>query len=403
MQIDIHRCHLTYCSNIHPGESWQATFSNLDLHTRKVREEMGTSRFGIGLRVAHLASLDLMKPENLSDFQQWLSDSGMYVFTINGFPYGGFHHQVVKDKVHYPDWSTPERTQYTVRLFRILSQLLPEDMDGGVSTSPISYRFWHNGDASGVVKQTACENMMQVVIELNKIFRQTGKVLHLDIEPEPDGVLETSEEFVRFFEDYLLGQGIAYLTSTAGLDRVEAEEAIRRHLQLCYDVCHFAVGFEKADDVLNRMEKAGIGIGRIQISAAMSSGPADRMGMKSRIMEELKQFDEPVYLHQAVVRQSDGALKRYKDLQPALSGWSDFPDSELRTHFHVPVFTADYGTLLSTQKDIVDVLSLWKRRNFTNHLEVETYTWDVLPGDMRSGIVESIVRELNWVLHTLER
>lgn len=402
MQIDHHQAHLTYCSNIHPGESWEATYSNLKNYTTKVGKQLGVSQFGIGLRLSDAASKDLSQKETLDQFKNWLGNAGLYVFTINGFPFGGFHHQVVKDKVHLPDWTSPDRLAYTKRLFGILSQLLPEGMDGGVSTSPLSYKFWHDESQREAVKKSACDNLMQVVIQLDTIYQQTGKLLHLDIEPEPDGILETSAEFVKFYRDYLLKQGVNYLTAEAGFNNSRAEEAIRRHIQLCYDVCHFAVGYENAADVLLTVAEAGIEIGRIQISAAMSSGRIDNDASRSEIIGELKQFDEPVYLHQAVLRTAAGALHRFPDLSPALAAWSQGGPSELRTHFHVPVFTREYGKLISTQPDIMEVLSLWKQKNFTNHLEVETYTWDVLPRALRSDIVESIVRELRWVLNALD-
>ena len=42
--------------------------------------------------------------------------SGLYVFTINGFPYGPFHGQPVKAAVYRPDWREAERGRYTADL-----------------------------------------------------------------------------------------------------------------------------------------------------------------------------------------------------------------------------------------------------------------------------------------------
>ena len=176
---------------------------------------------------------------------------------------------------------------------------------------------------------------------------------------------------------------------------------IRTHIQLCYDICHFAVGFEKSAEAISSILKAGIRIGRIQISAALSSGVIHSEEEKSLAKEGLLEFNEPVYLHQAVIRDAKGRLARYQDLKPALDNWVNSPQSELRTHYHVPVFTERYGRLIPTQQDIKEVLQIWKEKNFTNHLEVETYTWDVLPEDKRTDIVSSVVRELEWVLQTL--
>ncbi|AWV98202.1 metabolite traffic protein EboE [Arcticibacterium luteifluviistationis] len=398
MRINKYQAHLSYCSNIHAGESWTATFENLKKYTTKVRDGLKTESFGIGLRLSNEASLELSEGDNLAVFKDWLVSENMYVFTINGFPYGGFHNQVVKDEVHTPDWSTPERLAYTIRLFDILAELLPEGLDGGVSTSPISYRFWHKDDAAlKEVKAVAVRQLSQLMIHLAEIKTKTGKSLHLDMEPEPDGILETSDEFVDFFNDDLLPSGKNQLSATLGIGLDKAEEIIREHFQLCYDVCHFAVGFEKPSEAIAKVKAANIKIGRIQISAALSSGILGSQEDRAIVQEQLKRFDEPTYLHQAVVRKTDGALVRYKDLGPGLADIQQADFQEIRTHFHVPVFTEKYEKLISTQQDIIATLAVWKEENFTNHLEVETYTWDVLPEAMQTDIVSCVVRELDWV------
>ncbi len=35
------------------------------------------------------------------------------------------------------------------------------------------------------------------------------------------------------------------------------------------------------------------------------------------------------------------------------------------------------------------------------HLEIETYTWDVLPAELKASAVESIAREYEWALGVL--
>ena len=403
MQIEHHKAHLTYCSNIHPGESWDETFHNLKTYTTQVRSGLTEAPFGIGLRLSHLAALELIKEIQLNAFQAWLREENMYVFTINGFPYGGFHHQKVKDAVHQPDWSTSDRLAYTQRLFLILSILLPEGMDGGVSTAPISYRHWHRTEKElDDVKSAACEHFIELICYLKKIKDETDKNLHLDLEPEPDGVIETSKEFVSFFNDYLLIKALPEISNRLGVTENEANHIIREHFQICYDVCHFAVGFEKPAEALSRIKNADINIGRIQISAALGSGNIRNQSDPSWVPIELLPFDEPTYLHQAVVKRSDGKLIRYTDLGSALSSLDAYAYDEIRTHFHVPVFTETYGKLYSTQEDIIETLRLWLKNPFTQHLEVETYTWDVLPKNMQTNRVNGIIRELNWVKKTLD-
>lgn len=401
MHIDHHQGLLTYCSNIHPGENWEETFKNLQEYTTKVKEQLNVAKFGIGLRLSNLASLELIKSENLQAFKSWLEANQMFVFTINGFPYGQFHFDVVKDKVHAPDWTDPDRLAYTKRLFQILVELLPEGMDGGVSTSPLSYRHWHEDESAlAHAKTTSIFHLSSLIAFLSELKKTTGKSLHLDMEPEPDGILETSEEFVDFFQNHILREGIPQIQQQLNCTDVEAESAIREHFQLCYDVCHFAVGYENPEEAINRIVDAGIKIGRIQISAALGS-PKINSTNQQEIGSQLRTFDEPVYLHQAVIQTESGSLKRFKDLGIALDSLSE-EDQEMRTHFHVPIFTQTYDQLVSTQKDIIETLTVWKSKNFTNHLEVETYTWDVLPANMRTDLVSSITRELNWVKDRLD-
>lgn len=402
MRIEEHQGHLTYCSNIHPGENWEKTFSNLKAFTTQVRDRLEADSFGIGLRLSSQASIELLQGEQLAQFKEWLSEQKMYVFTINGFPYGQFHEQRVKDQVHAPDWSSPDRLAYTKRLFQILAELLPAEMDGGVSTSPLSYRFWHQGHSElELAKSTATRQLSELVTFLVRLKHDTGKSLHLDMEPEPDGILETSDEFIDFFHDHMLKDGLALVAKDVGCSKSEAKNHIAEHFQLCYDVCHFAVGYENPEEAITKFQKAGIRIGRIQISAALGSPQLSSENL-TVIRQQLETFDEPVYLHQAVVRDESDSLRRFKDLGEALNNLST-TDQEIRTHFHVPVFTQTYDQLVSTQSDIVETLQVWLAQNFTNHLEVETYTWDVLPDPLRTDLVSSIVRELNWVRKTLKQ
>lgn len=403
--MKINKGHLTYCTNIHPGETWEETFKNLEAYATVVKRKIcGNASFGLGLRLSNEASLGLGDEKMMERFKNWLAEENMYVFTLNGFPYGNFHRNAVKDKVHSPDWTTGERLNYTKRLFDILSVLLPENINGGISTSPISYRYWYDPERSlEQAKEIACRNLADLVAHLFSIKEATGKSLHLDIEPEPDGIIETSEEFVDYFENYLLDFGKSRLAKTLGVHPATAEELIRDHIRVCYDVCHFAVEYEEPETALDLFENRGIGIGKVQISAALKAEFSDAAEKNAEIKEHLAQFDEPVYLHQAVLKEKSGKLQRFQDLKPALAQLPDANIAELRTHYHVPIFTDRYQLLQSTNDDIVKTLEYWKNKPFTDHLEVETYTWDVLPESLKLDLTDSIYRELNWVLNILDR
>ncbi|WP_111668948.1 metabolite traffic protein EboE [Algoriphagus litoralis] len=399
--MDIKGFHLSYCSNIHPGESWEATFQNLKIYIPEVRQRLkAEGPFGIGLRLSNEASLILERPEKLAEFKDWLRKVNAYVFTLNGFPYGDFHRQIVKEKVHFPDWTTTDRRDYTIRSFRILSQLLPAGIEGGISTSPISYRHWFkSSDALNEGMEIATQHLLEVVEQLVLIHRITGKLMHLDIEPEPDGVLENSDEMIWLFTDWLLPKGKPWIAEKFGIGEDEAEKLIKTHIQVCYDVCHFAIVYEEPADTFAKFEAAGIQIGKIQISAALKVLiPATPNG-KFSLGKKLQSFMESTYLHQVVARQEDGALKSYSDLPQALDTLADSKEQEWRIHFHVPVFLENYGSFSSTQETISIVLKeILSNPEITQHLEVETYTWEVLPEDTRLSLGESIARELSWVI-----
>ena len=391
--------HLTYCTNIHTGENWLDHFTEIKKYFPTIKKKLSPDKpMGIGLRLSNLASVSLSESNNLTIFKQWLLQNNAYVFTMNGFPYGGFHNVVVKDQVHAPDWTTMDRVAYTTRLFDILKELLPAEMDGGISTSPLSYKFWYKTDVAIQMAVTnATENILKVIIHLIDIFKNTGKILHLDIEPEPDGILETGPEFINWFVRHLLPAGIKIIAEKYSISETDADHFIKQHLRLCYDVCHFAIGYELHEQVIDEVKKSGIQIGKIQISAALKAVLNENISDRSNVKEKFEKFNEPTYLHQVVAKKSNGGLVRYPDLPQALADIENKEVVEWRAHFHVPIFEEDMGFLQSTQKDIVAVLELQKKLNFTTHLEVETYTWDVISDALKLPMQESIIRELEWV------
>jgi hypothetical protein len=396
--------HLTYCSNIHPGESWLEVFDNLKQYIPELKSRLSpTEPFGIGLRLADVAATQLLESNNLAKLQAWLTQEDLYVFTLNGFPYGGFHRQVVKDQVYAPDWSTPERANYTLNLTKILANLLPKELDGGISTLPLSYKPWWEKDQAtfDIVLKQSCLNIASVVVEMIRISEETGKILHIDLEPEPDGLIENTSEVIDFYQNCLLPIGGNYLSEKLNIEQHLAETKLLEHVRVCYDTCHFSVEYEEPQSVFERLQSAGIKIGKIQISAAIQVKiPAD-VEKRSLIVERLRPFAESTYLHQVIERRSDGTLYHYPDLITALPHLEQSIAEEWRTHFHVPIFIHDYQILQSTQDDIATVLNLLQTNNACSHLEIETYTWDVLPSEMKIDLLTSIQREYEWVLRLI--
>jgi hypothetical protein len=393
--------HLTYCTNIHAGEAWAEVRANLERYVLAVKQRVAPGRpFGVGLRLSNEAAETLARPEVLAEFREFLGVNGLYVFTINGFPYGVFHGRRVKEDVYLPDWLDDARLTYTDRLAGLLAELLPSDpgLEGSVSTAPGAFkaRVTGAGDAARMA-----ERLIRHAVTLHGIQERTGKLVSLALEPEPACYVETIAETVRFFEEHLFAAGaVGTFARLTGLGRGESEAALRRHLGVCFDACHMAVEFEEAAAGLAALRASGIRVGKIQISAGLrvALDPGDRA-----LVDALRPFAEGVYLHQVVERRN-GVLTRFVDLPDALATLdSSGPEPrEWRIHFHVPLFREDLGRFTSTQHYLREVLDLLRGEAHSPHLEVETYTWDVLPEEYRrEDIVTAVTRELQWVLTRL--
>ena len=261
--------HLSYCTNTHPGQNWEETFHHLQNYLPQIKARVSPNqKFGVGLRLSNKASEELLQGEKLNTFKTWLEQQGLYVFTCNGFPYGEFHGKEVKDKVHQPDWTTAERLDYSLRLLYLMGALVPRGSEGSISTSPITYRHWFEPDDWPSVQQKAAEAIAIWIEEAALMEEQTGTYIHLDMEPEPDGLLENSDEFLEFYREYLLPLATARF-SKSGLDEAAAVERVKRYFTLCYDVCHFSLAYEEPRQTWDKMKAAGIPIGKVQLSSAL--------------------------------------------------------------------------------------------------------------------------------------
>ncbi len=380
---------LGYCSNIHPGEVWEDHFKELQSYVPIVKKQVCPNQaFGLGLRIANLASIELTShPEKLLTFKKWLEKEDLFIFTINGFPYGGFHHDIVKDLVHQPDWTTPDRLEYTKRLATILVKIMPENLQkAGISTSPLSYKFWWNSTEMPEAFHQSTKQIVELALFLNALKIETGKSIHLDLEPEPDGLLGNHQDFIRWYEEDLV---VKY---------PELEGILKEHIQICFDVCHYGVSFDDIELSLNDLKNRGIQIGKLQISSALK---VDLQTDFEKRMKALEQYKEPIYLHQVRAKTNQNEIIEFEDLETYLqSSNKDF--TEARIHFHVPLFLDNFGDIRSTQEEILKSLQFQKLSKFTEQMEIETYTWGVLPKDYQKPIEDSIAREVQWVLKQLD-
>jgi hypothetical protein len=381
--------HLTYCTNIHAGQSWQDIRTSLDEYVPAIKSTVAPNQpMGIGLRLSGEAAAAARQPEALVAFRDQLSALGAYVFTINAFPFGPFHGVRVKEDVYLPDWRDRERVSFTANSAAVLAGILPDGLEGSISTVPGAFK--PNGQSSEAVAAMV-RNLLMAVADLVDLKRRTGKHIALALEPEPCCFLETTDESIAFFEGALLKpETLNALGSIVGVNRSEAESLLRRHLGICYDVCHGAVEYEDTVAALDRLLVAGIAIPKIQLSAAMRV-PA----MTGDLINSVMRYNDGVYLHQSIVRRDDN-LSRHVDLPDAVTAFEEGQaDGEWRIHCHVPVFLADLGEISSTRSDLVATLAALRQRTRSSHLEVETYTWDVLPDNVRTGSKSAdIAREI---------
>jgi len=395
--------HLTYCTNIHLGESWKEVFSQLDNIVPTLKSNICPEEpFGIGLRLSAQATSELLEQDRLQSFKDWLDSERLYVFTLNGFPYGNFHGTRVKENVYAPDWRKEDRVDYTLDLVKILACLLPEGMDGGISTSPLSYKYWLEDqlDKEQAFRDSS-QNLARIAYEMDRIQKEKGLNLHLDIEPEPDCLLENSRETISFFENWLFPEGKASLSDQYGVTSFEAEKMLRNHIAVCYDTCHFAVEFEDPEQAIGRLLNAGIRIGKVQISSALKIKLENKTDRKKEA-HKLSSFAESTYLHQVVEKRTDGSFYQYRDLSEALDHIDDQRAKEWRIHYHVPLFVDIYDSLQSTQDDIIQSWNVFKEVEDCHHFEIETYTWEVLPDSLKKTLSDSIEREFNWVLAMMD-
>ena len=393
--------HLTYCTKIHPGHGWEELFGNLRRYAPALKARLAPAKpFGLGLRLSAMESRELLAEERLQEFQDFLSAHDLYVFTLNGFPYGDLTIPPVKSRIFAPDWREPARLRYTLDLVEILRRLLPPGVEGGISTIPLSYKPWiAPGDQEAWTRISW--NLAQVAARLAQIKAAEGKLIHLDLEPEPDGLLERTEEVAHFYRDWLLETGAPVLAEQMGLTEAEARQGLLEHIRVCLDTCHLAVEYEDPAAALDTLAAAGIKVGKVQITAGLQVKCPREAGSREALTRELTRFTCSPYLHQVIGQGADGRRVQFPDLAPALPILTASRQGHWRIHYHMPLFVEQYRRLESTHADTRAVLALLKDRKFTRHLEIETYTWEWLPADLKVELEDSLHREYLWVLEAM--
>lgn len=384
---------LGYCLNVHPTQTFAEVRAALLGPVREIKRLLCPDRpFGVGLRLSAEAAAT---PGVAAELASIFEGEGFAPFTMNGFPYGRFHGAPVKEAVYEPDWTTAERVAYSLSLAETMATLVPPGGFATISTVPGGYAPRLRGREAAVA-----DGLLQAVAGLVRLKQSTGRTVALALEPEPWCLLDSTADAVAFFRAHLFTDAAARrLGALSGLTADEAAAALPRHLGLCLDVCHMAVNFEEPEEALAALAAAGIPIHKVQLSAALRIARVDALAR-----ERIAAFRDAVYLHQTVARAADGTVRRFVDLPQALES-SGGEDEEWRVHFHVPVFAEPESPLDSTRGALDRLLALHRGRPVAPHLEVETYTWDVLPADAcgagAMSVVDGIERELRWVLERL--
>jgi hypothetical protein len=391
-----------YCTNVHAGRDLTGVLKNIQEFCSPIQRLVDPKKeLGVGLWFSELSAKEALEPGQLDSLRSLLEHNRLVPFTLNGFPQGDFHSQIVKHRVYLPTWWDVSRLNYTRNLVRILDAILPEGQIGSISTLPIA---WSDPPPTSEQLEVAADHLMLLANELHQLFQKTGRTIVIAIEPEPGCYLTNSQSFRRFYNRYL---------SAPRLSESQASIA-REHLTLCHDVCHAAVMFEDQAWEFAELAKDGIGIGKVQVSSAIEMDWRSlSLNRRAEAIRQLKGFAEDRYLHQTTFAQSDATgVLRYasmqEDLTIALANvLHESFDFIWRVHFHVPIFLENFGLLRTTQSEIVKCVELLTassakkqqgdRKRFTGHYEIETYAWGVLPEELKiASLSTGIARETMW-------
>lgn len=385
--------HLSYSTLVHAGDTWAEMNDSLRTFVPQVKKRVSpNSPFAVSLRIsAESAKTLTSSAEERASLKNFLQQEDLYVYTVNAFPYGPFKGGTVMERVYEPDWTTQDRVDYTNSIADILAEISPIDVNPSIQTAPLAFKPNVAGEE---YIQKFTHNVFLVIKHLRELEERTGRRVKLAIEPEPACYLETTDETVTYFTERLYSlNGIKELAKVAGIPISEAEGAIRRYLGIVFDIGHQSVGFENIGESLTKIQNAGIPVFKLQEAASLWVE-----SLTTEKIPALRKFTDTIYLSQTSLKQN-GKITKFLNLGEALDHFEANPvPTEMRTHFHVPVFLEEIGPFRTTRFGVQEALRMHRENPMSDHLEIETYTWDVLPPALLSGdIVENVTRELEFV------
>jgi hypothetical protein len=385
--------HLTYSTLVHPGDDWEQMWQSLTTYVPKVKARIaGNRRFGVSLRLSANSAQTLAgSAAEREKLKKFLGDNNMYLYTVNAFPYGAFKGTLVKEQVYEPDWRSEERTRYTINVADVLADVCTPDIAPSIQSAPLGFKPRVTG---GDVVASYTDHVLRVIAHFVVLEARTGRTVQLALEPEPFCFLETTDETVDYFTRHLYaGAAAEKLAKLAQMPIAEAHGALRRHLGVVFDICHQAVEYETIAESLQKLTDAGVPIFKLQEAAALHVPEVTQA-----VVDTLKRYAKTIYLTQTMEKR-DGKINRFLNLDDAIAAFEKNPGPrEWRVHIHVPVFLDDLGPFRTTRFAIEDALRFHKQKPLSRQLEIETYTWDVLPENLKTGdIVDYICREIEWV------
>jgi hypothetical protein len=386
--------HLTYSTLVHQTDNWEQLWKSVNTYLPAVKARVAPhEKFGVCLRTsAPSAELLSAEPSKVADLKKFFADNDLYLYTANAFVYGVFKKQVIKEDVYEPDWATPERREYTKKVANLLAELAPEGINPSIQSAPLGFKPKVTGED---VVEAYTSNVIDVVAHLVELKKKTGKTVTLGLEPEPRCYLETTDETITYFKNYLFSGATAKrLAKQTGLNEADAAKAMRDYTGVVFDIGHQSVGYEDIPASLQKLVDNGVQIVKLQEAASMYIPDVSQ-----KTVDALQTFAKTIYLSQTC-QKKDGKMTWFLNLEDAFEDWYRNPGPrEWRTHFHVPVFLNDLGGAFGTTRFALEqALAFHKKTPLSAHLEIETYTWDVLPDHLKTGdIVEYVTRELDWV------
>ena len=386
--------HLTYSTLVHPGDTWEEMWHSLTTYVPQVKARVSPNKpYGVSLRISASSAETLTNsPEERKKLSAFLDDNDMYLYTVNAFPYGPFKNQIVKLEVYEPDWATERRTRYTMQVADILAEVCPDFVNPSIQSPPLGFK----GNVTGPdYVEAFAANVRHLAAHLHRIRERTGRTVTLALEPEPCCVLETTAETVDFFVNVLRSdKSIAALARDLETTPNEARAILQRHIGTVYDICHQAVEFENITESLQSLADNDIPVFKLQEAAAVRIPDVTQASV-----DALQEYADSVYLTQTI-QMKDGVITRFLNLEDAFADFHANPGKrEWRIHFHVPVFLEELGEHFKTTRfAIEEALAFHKKHMKSTQLEIETYTWDVLPDHLKTGdIVDYVTMELEWV------